>query len=444
VNETTAPTIEDVSSIKKKMSFDIPWEEVKRELDAAYQKVGKTAKIKGFRPGKVPRAMLEKFYAAEVQGEVAYSLVNRHYWDAVQKNAVTAVSQPQIEQEGIEAGKNFVFTATVEVEPQVDPVGYRGLDLEKLVPIVSDEEVEERLQQMRKMFSVLQNAEDDRGVRTGDFVTIDFEGSVDGEKKPEMKSENHLLEIGSGSFIAGFESQLVEARKGETRHIEVVFPEDYHAADLTGKKAEFVVNVKDIKTSVLPELDDAFLEKLGGRYASIDAFRADIRKRYEEEKKQRLHSDFIRQINDKLLALNSFDVPEFFVEQQIYSMVENAHNRMISEGMDHKKAEELAPSLVSHFRDEAVKIVKSTILIDKIAHKESIFATDEELESRIREFARQRSQDYEAFRKSLDKDGLAENIRGELVSRKTYEFIEANANVTLREEGVVESGDAAR
>jgi len=444
VSEINGPMIEDVSSIKKKIIFDIPWDDVRRELDMAYQKIGKTARIKGFRSGKIPRNLLEKFYGADVMGEVVSSLVNRHYWDALQKNTIAAVSQPEIEQQGIETGKNFVFTATVEVEPQIDPVGYKGLDLEKMVPVVSDAEVEERLQQMRKMFAVLESVADGRGVQSGDFATISFEGTVDGEKPPEMRSENHLLEIGSGSFVPGFEEQLVDAKKGEIKHIEVVFPEDYQAASLAGKKAEFSVEIKDIRTSVLPELDDKFLEKFGGRYASLEEFRADIRNRNEEEKLQRLNSNFIKQINDKLLELNAFEVPELFVEQQIYSMVENAHNRMISEGMDHKKAEELAASLVPHFRDEAVRIVKSTILIDKIANKESIAATDQELESRIREFAHQRSQDYETFRKSLDKDGLAENVRRELISSKTYDFIEANANVTLLDAGLIGSGDAGQ
>jgi len=443
VSEIVEPKIEDVSSVKKKISFEIPWNDVKTELDAVYRKAGKTARIKGFRPGKIPRKILEKYYSQDVEVDAVSNLVNRYYWETIQKHNIAAVSQPQIEQEGIEQEKNFTFTATVDVEPQIEPVGYTGLELEKQVPVVTDDELEANMQQMRQMFAVLENLEEERGVQSGDFVTIGFEGALAGEKLPELKAENHLLEIGSGSFIPGFEEQLIDLPKGATKNIEVTFPEDYQAAHLAGKNVQFAVAIKDIRTRKLPEFDDKFIKKFG-KYASLDALRADVRKRAEEEKKKRLDAAFVKQISDKLLENNIFEVPEVFIEKQVYYMVSDAHSRMVSEGMDPKKAEELATNLRGPLREEAAKIVKTTILLDKIAHKEAIAATDEELEARIREFAQQRSQDYETLRKSLEKDNLLENIRGELVNRKTYEFIEAQAKVTLRKAEKIESGDVAQ
>lgn len=443
MSEIVEPKIEDVSSVKKKISFEIPWNDVKTELDAVYRKAGKTARIKGFRPGKIPRKILEKYYSQDVEVDAVSNLVNRYYWETIQKHNIAAVSQPQIEQEGIEQEKNFTFTATVDVEPQIEPVGYTGLELEKQVPVVTDDELEANMQQMRQMFAVLENLEEERGVQSGDFVTIGFEGALAGEKLPELKAENHLLEIGSGSFIPGFEEQLIDLPKGATKNIEVTFPEDYQAAHLAGKNVQFAVAIKDIRTRKLPEFDDKFIKKFG-KYASLDALRADVRKRAEEEKKKRLDAAFVKQISDKLLENNIFEVPEVFIEKQVYYMVSDAHSRMVSEGMDPKKAEELATNLRGPLREEAAKIVKTTILLDKIAHKEAIAATDEELEARIREFAQQRSQDYETLRKSLEKDNLLENIRGELVNRKTYEFIEAQAKVTLRKAEKIESGDVAQ
>lgn len=441
--EMNQPKIEDVSPIKKKMTFDIPWQDVRHELDAVYQKVGKTARIKGFRPGKVPRAMLEKFYRQDVEADVVANLVNHFYWDALQKNSIAAVAQPEIEQAGIEVEKNFTFSATVEVQPQVEPVGYKEMELEKQAPIVTDAELEASMEQMRQMMAVLKNVEDGRGVQKGDFVTISFEGALEGDKLPELKSENYLLEIGSGSFVPGFEDQLIDARKGTVKNIEVVFPENYHAANLAGKNVAFTVEIKDIKIKELPDFDDKFIKNFG-KYTTLDDLRTDVRRGIGEDKKKRAETAFIRQISDKLLEKNSFDVPEAFVQQQIYFMVTDAQSRMVSEGMDPKKAEELAVNYSGHFRDEATKVVKTTILLEKIAEKESISATDEEVENRIREFALQRSQDYETYRKSLEKDGLLENIRGELVNRKTYEFIEASAKVTLLEVEKIESGDVEK
>ena len=443
MSELVEPKIEDVSSIKKRISFEIPWDDVKHELDVAYQKAGKTARIKGFRPGKIPRNILEKFYGEDAEGEAVSNLVNRHYWETIQKNDIAAVSQPRIEQQGIEKGKNFTFTATVEIEPQIEPVGYTGLEREKQSSAVTADELEANMQQMRQMFAVLENGDEERGVQSGDFVTISFEGALAGEKLPELKAENHLLEIGSGSFIPGFEEQLLGSQKGARKNIEVIFPENYQAPHLAGKNAEFAVEIKDIRVKRLPDLDDKFLKNFG-KYASLEELRADIRKRIEEEKKRRLDAAFAKLISEKLLEKNIFEVPEVFVEQQVYYMVADAHSKMVSEGMDPKKAEELATNLGGHFREEAAKIVKTTILLDKIARKEAIAVTEEEVETRIREFALQRSQDYETLRKSLEKDNLVENIRGELMNRKTYEFIEAKANVTVREAEKIESGDAEK
>jgi trigger factor len=443
VSEIIEPKIEDVSSVKKKISFDIPWNDVKNELDKAYKKAGKVARIKGFRPGKVPRNILEKHYRQDVEEDVAASLINGYYWEALQKKNIAAVSQPQIEQDGIEAEKNFTFTATVEIEPQIEPDGYKGLELEKQVPVVTDDELEANLQQMRQMMAVLENVEEGRGVQTGDFVTISFEGALAGEKLPELRADSHLLEIGSGSFIPGFEEQLIDAERGATRNIEVIFPDDYQAAHLAGKKVEFAVEVKDIRVKRLPDFDEKFIKNFG-KYASLEELKGDVRVRLEVEKKRRLDVAFAKLISDKLLEKNVFEVPEVFVEQQIHYMVSDAYSRMVSEGMEPKKAEELSANLSGHFRDEATRIVKTTILLDKIAQKESVSVTDEEVETRIREFALQQSQNYDAFRKSLDKDGFVENIRGELVNRKTYEFIEANANVTLRGVEKIERGEAEK
>lgn len=443
MSETVEPKIEDVSSIKKKLSFEIPWDDVKNELDRAYHKAGKTARIKGFRPGKIPRNILERYYRQDVEVEAVSNIVNNYYWEALQKNKIAAVSQPRIEQEGIEQEKNFTFTATVDVEPQIEPTGYMGLELEKQTPVVTDSEVEANMQQMRQMFAVLEDVEEERGVQSGDFVTISFEGELAGKKLPELKAENHLLEIGSGSFIPGFEKQLIDSPKGAKKDIEVVFPEDYQAAHLAGQNVRFAVEIKDIRLKRLPDLDDKFIKNFG-KYASLDELREDVRKRIEAEKKRRLDAAFVKQISDKLLENNVFEVPEVFIEQQVYYMISDARSRMVSEGMDPKKAEELTANLSGQFRDEAARIVRTTILLDKIAQKETIAVTDEELESRIREFALQRSQDYETFRKSLEKDNLLENIRGELANRKTYEFIESKAKVTVRESEKIESGDAAK
>ncbi len=431
---SAAVKIEDISTVKKKLSFDIPWADVKNELDSVYRKVGKKAKVRGFRPGRIPRGILEAHYREEAEEETVSNLMNRYYWETLQEKKIPAVMQPEIEQKGIETEKNFTFSATVEVEPAVEPRDYIGLELEKEEPVVTEEELEARMQEIRQMFATMEEVSEDRGIIAGDFVTLDFTGTLDGKPLKELKSENHLLEIGSKTFVPGFEDQVVGMKKGDTKSFAVQFPENYHAAHLAGKDVEFAVMIKGIRIKKIPEIDEQFIKNFE-KYESMEALRNDVRKNLEEEKTRKIAAAFERQISDRLLEKNAFEVPESFVERQIYYMMSDTQRRMVSGGMDPKKAAEFSFKLHDQFREEAAKIVKTVLLLKGIAGKEGLTAGDDEVENQIREIAAQRAQDYETLKKSLDKDDLIDNIRSEILNRKTYEFLEAKAKVaTVRNE----------
>jgi trigger factor len=425
---SAAVKIDDISTVKKKLSFDIPWADVKSELDAVYRKVGKKAKIKGFRPGKIPRGILEAHYRGEAEDETISNLVNRYYWETLQQKEIPAVTQPEIEQKGIEAEKNFTFSATVEVEPVVEPRDYLGLEVEKEEPVVTGEELDARMQEIRQMFATMEEVREDRGILEGDFVTLDFAGALAGERLKELKSENYLLEIGSKTFIPGFEEQLIGMRNEESKSVSVKFPEDYHAAHLAGKDVEFDVVIKGVRIKKLPETNEQFIKNFE-KYESLEALTDDIRKDLEEQKKRKAAAAFERQISDRLLEKNAFEVPESFVERQVYYMMTDTQRRMVSGGMDAKKAAEFSFKLHDQFREEATKIVKTVLLLKGIAGKESLTAGDDEVEKQIREIAAQKAQDYETLKKSLEKDDLIDNIRSEIINRKTYEFLGANAKV---------------
>jgi len=426
---SAAVKIEDISTVKKKLSFDIPWADVKNELDSVYRKVGKKAKVRGFRPGRIPRGILEAHYREEAEEETVSNLVNRYYWETLQEKKIPAVMQPEIVQKGIEAEKNFTFLATVEVEPAIEPRDYVGLELEKEEPVVTGEDLEARMQEIRQMFATMEEVSEDRGIIAGDFVTLDFAGAVAGKPLKELKSENYLLEIGSKTFVPGFEEQVIGMKKGDTKSVAVQFPENYHAAHLAGKDVEFAVVIKGIRIKKVPEIDEQFIKNFE-KYESLEALRDDVRKNLEEEKKRKIAVAFERQISDRLLEKNAFEVPESFVERQIYYMMSDTQRRMVSGGMDPKKAAEFSFKLHDQFREEAAKIVKTVLLLKGIAGKEGLTAGDDEVENQIREIAAQRAQDYETLKKSLDKDDLIDNIRSEILNRKTYEFLEAKAKVT--------------
>jgi len=431
VNDISAAVkIEDISTVKKKLSFDIPWADVKNEMDLVYRKLGKKAKVKGFRPGKVPRGILEKHFKEEAEEETVSNLVNKYYWETLQEKKIPAVMHPEIKQTGIETEKNFIFSATVEVEPAVEPKDYIGLELEKEEPVVTEEDLEARMQEIRQMFATMEEVSEDREIIAGDFVTLDFEGALAGEHLKELKSENYLLEIGAKNFVPGFEDQLVGMKKGEKKSIPVRFPENYHAEHLAGKDVEFAVLIKGIRVKKIPEIDEQFVKNFE-KYESLEALRDDVRRNLKEEKKRKNATAFERQIRDKLLEKNTFEVPESFVERQIYYMMSDTQRRMIAGGMEPKKATEFSLKLHGQYREEAAKIVKEILMLKAIGAKEGLTVGDDEVENQIREMAVQRAQDYEALRKSLDKDGLLDNIRSEILNQKTYEFLAANAKVNI-------------
>jgi trigger factor len=429
VSETSVVVkVEEISPVKTKLFFDVSWDDVKKEMEPILRKVNRTAKIKGFRQGKVPRSILEIHYGEYVEGETITNLINRLYWDALKTHDISAVSQPQIEQGGIEKDKNFTFTATVEIAPNIEPKGYTGLDLEKSKHEVTEADVEVRLEKMRQMFATMEDVEEDRGVKEGDFVTLDFSGSIDGVRRGELGAENFLLEVGSKRFILGFEEQLIGAVKGETKEINLRLP-DYYVPDIAGKDAVFTLNLKSIKEKKLPPLDPSFIKNFE-KYNSLDELREDIRKSLEEENKIKSENDLRNLMITELLRNNEFEVPPSYVEREFNYIMTNVQRRMIGDGLSKQEASEMSSKFQDQYRPTAIRTVKIAALVSSIARKESIAVEKNELEERIMEIAGQ-SGDYEKTVKYLEDEGIRENIRQEILYNKVFEFVEKQSNIKI-------------
>jgi len=228
--------LEELSPVKKKLSLEIPWDEVKNELDAVYHDVGKKARLKGFRPGKIPRKVLETYFKDQAEGETTTNIVNKYYWQALEEKGIVPVSRPDITQEGIKENTNFSFTASFETEAEFEPKNYKGLDLEKEEVKVTDDDVRKRIDEIRHMFATMEEVKEDRESVQGDFVVMDFEGTLNGEAYKELKAENYFLEIGSGRFVPGFEEQLIGIKKEGKKEIKVTFPADYHESKFAVRK----------------------------------------------------------------------------------------------------------------------------------------------------------------------------------------------------------------
>lgn len=424
--------VEDISQVKKKMSFEIPWDCVKDELDSVYRDIGKKAKIKGFRPGKVPRKVLVNFFKSDAEGEAITNIVNKYYWQAVDDKGLVTLSRPEIEQNGLTENADFSFSAVFETEPDFEPQSYKGMELEKTVYVVADDDLQKRLQEIRKMFATMEDVVEDRPAAMGDFVTIDFAGTLEGEALPELKSDNYLLELGSNRFVPGYEEQIAGMKAGETKDIQVTFPEDYHEKKMAGKDVVFQVTLKGIKEQKLPEIDENFVKNFD-KYNSLDDLKNDVRKSMEDQGKRQSESLFHEKIIESLLKANEFEAPLSLVERQIYYLISDTQKRMRQAGMDEKNAMELSISMHDQFKNDAEKTVKSFLLLKKIGEKEAISVTDEDIDQHFKELASMHHTDYEVIKSAYDTDERMNSLKSELIHKKVFDFIEREANIKLVE-----------
>jgi trigger factor len=431
VNETSqAVKIEEISPVKKKLSFEIPWEETKIVLDDVYRKIGKTAKVRGFRPGKIPRPVLEKFYKDHAEEEAMTQLFNQHFWDALREHALDPVSRPEIDQQGIEPEKAFAFSATVEIEPVFDPEGYVGLEIEQEEVEVTDADMEAKLKELQEMYSTMEEISATGEVVSGNYVVIDFQGAVDDKSLKELQANDYLLEVGSNTFIAGFEDQLLGMKKGETRAVAIKFPEDYHHKDVAGKEAVFTVTLKNIKEKLIPEINEEFVKNFE-QFNTLKKLQDDLGKDIASQKQEQVDGNNRMAMIGKLIEKNPIVVPESLVERQIHSMMADTRWRMSMQGIDADKAAKILPQYHDLYKADATRIVQTLLLMKRIGEKENISVSDEELNDHIRGLAEKRNQSYESFMATLAKDDLLESIRAELANKKIVDFIKEKAIIKM-------------
>jgi len=424
--------VEDISQVKKKMLFEIPWAFVKEELENVYRDIGKKAKIKGFRPGKVPRKVLESYFKADAEGETITNIVNKYYWQELDDRKIITLSRPDIEQNGLKENTDFSFSASFETEPVFEPQGYKGIELEKINISVSEEDMEKRLEEIRKMFATMQDVTEDRQVAMGDFVTIDFKGTLDGEALPELQSENFLLELGSKRFIPGFEEQLVGMKNGETKEINLTFPADYHEQKMAGRDVVFTVTIKGLKEQKLPEIDENFIKNFD-KYNTLEDLKNDVRKSMDDQCKRQSDLQLQEKITEAVLKANEFEAPPSLVERQIFYMISDTQKRMRSAGMDEKNAMELSFRMHDQFKQDAEKTVKSFLRIKKIAEKEVIEVSDDDIDKHIKELADIHHTDYQVVKNAYENEERMNSLKSEIIQKKVFDFIEREANIKVVE-----------
>ncbi len=414
--------IEQLGPVKKKINVAIPSETVTEEIASTYQKLKQTVKIRGFRTGKVPQDILKKYYREHVEGEVITRLIQHSYPEALKKLDIVPVSQPVVENGVLEEGKEFLYSASFEVKPEITLQEYTGLTVTREKFNLTPEDVDKRLSLIRESHASLKEVEEDRPIEQGDFIVADLEEAVEGESTKGGNAKDYLLEVGQDSYLPGLSQKLIGLRKDAAETITLAVPEDFHRKDIAGKEVTVTMHIKGLKQKILPELDDTFAKDLGEEQG-LETLKKKLQSDLEQEENQRIESQVRALLVDQLIEKNPLEVPTYMVERQIEFMMADTQRALLAQGSSLEKIGISLEAMKERYRSEAEKQVKCSLLVEAIAKKEDIAVSDSEVEEKIEEIARANNQEVATVRNFYQKEGLWEGLKIKLLEKKTLNFL---------------------
>ncbi len=409
----------------------VPAQEFEKAIDKAYNKIKGKFNIPGFRKGKTPKKIIESHYGKEIFFEEAINFALPEVYEAaLEAHKIEPVDRPEIDFGEINKGEDVVFTAVVEVMPEFTVENYKGIEVEKKEYNVQEEDVENELKAMQEKNGRMISVED-RPIKDGDMVIIDYMGSVDGVAFEGGTAEKQSLTIGSGQFIPGFEEQLIGANAGDEVKVNVTFPEEYHATELAGKEAVFEVKVHEIKEKELPALDDEFAKDVS-EFDTLDELKTDLKKKIDEQGKKNAEQEQRNMVVEAVVSQVELELPKAVVDRQIDGMIRDFSYQLSYQGINLDYYYQMTGSseadLREQMREDAKNRVKTQLVLDKISEAESIQASEEEVEQEIAKVAEQYKQEVDKFKDSLRESDL-EYFKENIVVRKTIDFLVENAKL---------------
>jgi trigger factor len=400
---------------------------VQRAYDRAYQDLAKRVPVRGFRPGKAPRSVLEKLYGAQIAEQIEQGLVAETLGDALEQAGIEPVAEPAISARAPAADAEFTYTARVEVRPRFELPELSGLPAKKPRFAVTEEDIERELEGLRQRHAALIEEPAETAAANGHVLTIDFVGRIDGKPFEGGSGQGVELELGSGRFLTGFEEQLVGVRAGEDRELHVRFPDDYATKELAGKDAVFAVHVAAIRRRAVPALDDEFAKDLG-EFESLEALRTRVRTDLAAARERAANAELNRTLLDALVARTSFALPPGMVARQLDRLLENAARRLAG-AIPPQQLELQIGRWKEEWRPRAEREVREMLLLEAIAKARSIEAEPAEIEARVGELAREQRIDPARLRRSFGEEGLERVVRAQLVDEKVLAFLASMAKV---------------
>ncbi|MGI6018759.1 MAG: trigger factor [Marvinbryantia sp.] len=412
-----------------KLTIEVSAEEFEKAMQGAYLKAKNKINIPGFRKGKAPRAMIEKMYGAGIFYEdAANALIPEAYDKEIANCDLNIVSQPKIDVVQIEKGKEFIFTAEVAVKPEVTLGEYKGLEVPKAEIEVTEEEIQKEIDKERENNARTIDV-DDRAVANGDMIKLDFDGSVDGVPFAGGKAENYDLTVGSGSFIPGFEDQLVGAEIGKELDVTVTFPEEYHAKELAGKEAVFKCKVNEIKVKELPEADDEFAQDVS-EFDTLAEYKEDLKKKLTEKKEAAAKNAKETAAVEKAVENAEMDIPAAMIDSQVRNMADDFARRLQSQGLSVEQYFQFtgmtAEKMLEQMRPEAEKRIKNSLTLEAIAAKENFEIADEKVEEELQKMADMYKMEKDKVKELLGEAGI-EQMKGDLKIQAAVDLLRDSA-----------------
>lgn len=416
-NKMSAKWERDSDASKGTLTFDIDVDTIKKGIDEAFVETRKKITVPGFRKGRVPRQIFNQMYGEEsLYQDALNKVLPDAYSAAVKETGIKPVDQPSIDIKSMEKGQPWTLTAEVAVEPEVKLGDYKGMEVPEQDTTVSDADVDSEIEKKRQQQAELVLKDEDQAAANGDTVVIDYEGSVDGEKFDGGSANNYSLELGSGSFIPGFEDQLVGHKSGDDVDVKVTFPEDYHAKELAGKDALFKVKVHEIKEKQLPELDDDFAKDVDEDVDTLDELKDKTRKQLQEQKDNQAKSAIEDAAIEKAVANAEIeDIPQAMLDEdtnrQMQQYLAGMQQQGISPQMYFQITGTKEDDLKKQFANDAAQRVKTNLVLEAIVDDAKLEASEDEIKDEIKDLAKQYGMEEDAVEKALSKDMLSHDIK---------------------------------
>lgn len=421
-------TLDKLDGLSRKLSIEIPAEKVQQAFEKVYKGIQKNATIKGFRKGKAPIATIRSIYSDRVKSDVVQDLIQDSYQAALDEHKLDPVGFPKISFSHADESSPFHFSAEFEVRPDVIIKKFEDLPVQKEILEIPDDRISSILENIRSSQAESVTVFEDRALATGDVAVLDFKGIVGGEVLPGGSAEGHMLEIGAGQFIDGFEAGVTGMKIGEHRTLNLRFPEGYHEASLSGAPVTFEVTLKGIKKKVLPELNDDLAKKVG-TYENLDALKAAIRKDIQESEERRIQEDVRNRIIRALVEANPIQVPRTLVAEQKKALVEDFKERLGKQGMGESEFDNYKGKWDEDFEKTATFMVHSTFLLDHLAHDLKLAASPTEIEAKIEEYAKQTGLELGKIKQFYGKPERRSRLAFQITEQKVVDHLLSKAKV---------------